>query len=407
LINDLDQSITTPSGDILYGQGIPGDDLNPVERVVIPANSVYEGRYIVKVTSKLISVSSSQAYGIVITSAGHVVENEVYEQQIDSDDIVLSPQKAACEMSGTSSYLRFHVWDLQQGLSWQNVSMTFTNTKGVVVSTCKYNYDSMMDTEYGQLEQSCWLCLDNNDAYSVELQNSSPEYPISSDIRAIFQPLSTSRTVVSKFQTMDMLKISDAGKINVCDDLMIDLTMSTTAFLGISYTQGWRGLAYFSVTDINSGDILHADTLIAADADSILLCVPDGSYKIQIYNNMSYYSDDDYIEYVNAYLDDLPNVPDVDIQSYYEASISSTLCGFPAGINETSVIHVDTATGTCALFATGSASNGGSSSSTALIVMLSVVMPIIFLLGLAGWYWRRKQRSEALMKPSEFTLSNI
>ena len=66
----------------------------------------------------------------------------------------------------------------------------------------------------------------------------------------------TERSVVSKFQTMDMLTIFDTGEINVCNDLMIDLTMSTTAFLGLYYTQGWRGLAYFSVTDINSGDIL-------------------------------------------------------------------------------------------------------------------------------------------------------
>jgi hypothetical protein len=177
LLNDLDLVVTSPSGAVLYGNNIKGDEFNTIERVVVVAPEV--GIYEVTVTAKVLAAGNSQHYGIAITSSGYVEESRTSLTSISMDDIVASIASESCQ-DGTH-LVRFQLEDWDEGLSWTNMSFVIADkSSGDVVHTCDFPPNSAQQfAQFNRMHQ-CQACLSDEGDFAAAflLKNGLADVPL-------------------------------------------------------------------------------------------------------------------------------------------------------------------------------------------------------------------------------------
>lgn len=165
LLNDLDIMVISPSGVVVHGNNIPGDEFNTVERVVIDTPEV--GEYIVYVTAKVLVVHS-QAYGIVITCDGSVDEARTSSAAISIDDVIQSAEEDACPSS--TQLIRFQLEDWDAGEAWTNMSLAiYADGSAVADYSCTFpdNLENSLAV-FNRMHQ-CSTCLPTDSSYTASV----------------------------------------------------------------------------------------------------------------------------------------------------------------------------------------------------------------------------------------------
>lgn len=172
LLNDLDLIVTSPRGNVTYGNNISSDEFNPVERVVIENPMV--GVWSVKVVSKRLAVGTYQNYSIVITSGGSVVESltNVKPTPIDESQINNDPAETACyasqhEGDPANQYIRFQLEDWMNGDSWTNVSFTLMDSTNTEIYSCDFIPNRELSTNPDNKAFQCGACLPESTTYTA------------------------------------------------------------------------------------------------------------------------------------------------------------------------------------------------------------------------------------------------
>lgn len=212
LLNDLDIMVIAPSGAVSYGNNIPGDEFNTVERVVIETPEV--GEYIVYVTAKVLALGENQAYGIVITCDGSVDEPRTSTAEITVADLVRSAADEACPPS--TQLIRFQLEDWNEGKAWENMTLAIvSNTEGggsQYECTFPSNTDNSLAV-FTRMHQ-CATCLPTDVGYTASLV---VEGGGSGDVPLVARAVSPQCNVyLSSYQTSGQLMLSGSDACNAC-----------------------------------------------------------------------------------------------------------------------------------------------------------------------------------------------
>jgi hypothetical protein len=177
LLNDLDLLVTSPLGNVTYGNNISSDEFNPVERVVI-ANPML-GVWSVTVVAKELAIGPSQSYAVVITSGGNVVEAQtnVEPSPIDESKINRDPDETACyerqlEGDPANQYIRFQLEDWLNGESWTGVDFEVRNSANTAVYTCNFIPNADLSTNPDNKAFQCGACLPESATYTAFVNTS-------------------------------------------------------------------------------------------------------------------------------------------------------------------------------------------------------------------------------------------
>jgi hypothetical protein len=177
LLNDLDLIVTSPRGNVTYGNNISSDEFNPVERVVIENPML--GVWSVTVVAKTLAVGTSQNYAIVINSGGSVVEAQtnVDPIPIDPSQINNDPAETACydsqrEGDPANQYIRFQLEDWMNGASWTNVKFQVLNSKNAEIYSCNFIPNSELSTNPDNKAFQCGVCLPESATYTAFVDTS-------------------------------------------------------------------------------------------------------------------------------------------------------------------------------------------------------------------------------------------
>jgi hypothetical protein len=225
LLNDLDLRVTTPSGAVYFGNGIQGDEYNPVERVVIDAADMSVGDYVVEVLAHHLIENDllidAQSYGIVITSQGEVQEalTSTTPISIDSSDLSAGESSATCT-SSNEVLVRFQLEDYAAGLSWEKLYVIVSEyITGELhpspVYNCTFASNSKTQTSESNRIYQCTACLKDNTSYVASLDTSQASNNGSSVIRV--SNSQCNNVFLSSYQEMADLTLWN-GKCNVCGD---------------------------------------------------------------------------------------------------------------------------------------------------------------------------------------------
>lgn len=209
LLNDLDLTVVSPSGDVIYGNNIKGDEFNPVERVVIDVPEV--GEYKVIVTSKIFPSGNSQNYGVVISSGGSVTASATVD--ISTSEVNYEEDRAQCEASGENSFLRFQLEDWEEGSSWTGLDFNLLGSSGDVVDSCTFvPNEDLQIASFNRIYQ-CTFCLPVNTTYTASLDTAS--VPNGSQVRVAS---SQCNVYLSHFQESQSVTLDGEGNCNYCSE---------------------------------------------------------------------------------------------------------------------------------------------------------------------------------------------
>jgi hypothetical protein len=177
LLNDLDLIVTSPLGNVTYGNNISSDEFNPVERVVI--DNPMLGVWSVTVVAKELAVGTSQSYAVAITSGGNVMESQtnVDPSPIDQSKINYDPAEALCyesQMEGApaNQYIRFQLEDWLNGESWTGVDFNVLNSDGSVAFSCNFIPNGDLSTNPDNKAFQCGACLPESATYTASVDTS-------------------------------------------------------------------------------------------------------------------------------------------------------------------------------------------------------------------------------------------
>lgn len=222
LLNDLDLTVISPTGQVYYGNGIQGDEYNPLERVVIDTPEI--GLYLVVVTAKVFAGSDAQDYSIVITSDGTVDVAETITNAITVDDIY-NQEETVCESSGKKQFVRFQLEDWLTGSSWVGVNLNIakSNKKNDPVYQCTFAQNSDTDSASFNRISQCKFCMEDNTNYVVSFDASSSPNASGINMGANSPQCGT---FLSMYQQSANLKLSK-GECNACpnDSNFMTVTM--------------------------------------------------------------------------------------------------------------------------------------------------------------------------------------
>lgn len=290
LLNDLDLRVVSPSGIVFYGNDVRGDELNPLEKVVV--NSSETGEYQVEVTAKVL-VDSEQAYSIVITSGGYVKESELAEFAVSLADLDWEAEHASCvEQGGSRVYLPLQLEDWAAGQSWwagTSLSVRTTNSSATAVDySCTFADSSALGISDVSRTSQCPLCLHDNATYEVRLHSSASPVIQGNDtvdpLRLVRVSSPMCNLYLTSWKAAASLTLAK-GECNRCSKghtlLQVIMTANVTDDDVADYS--WGGLAYWNATSISSGRGA-AGSLILGDRTAERHCLVDGEYVLAVFD---------------------------------------------------------------------------------------------------------------------------
>lgn len=208
LLNDFDLTVTSPSGIVVYGNNIKGDEFNPVERVVIDVPEV--GSYKVVVTSKIFPSGGSQNYGMVITSGGTV--SGISTKDISSSDVNYEEDRMTCEADGVNAFLRFQLEDWDAGKSWANLNFKLFDATGALADSCTFVPNAELQiAEFNRIYQ-CTFCLPKSATYTASLDTDS----VGVNGTSVRVASSQCNVYLSHYQKEQTVTLDSDGRCNYC-----------------------------------------------------------------------------------------------------------------------------------------------------------------------------------------------
>jgi hypothetical protein len=256
LLNDLDLMVTSPSGEVFYGNNIQGDEFNPVEKVSIGVPEV--GEYVITVTAKQLAVGTSQDYGIVISSHGYVVENKMATSTISYSDIVKSEEEITC--GNGNQIIRIQLEDWQMGDSWNNIYVEIDDSSKTMMFNCTFIPNKETDSAYFNRIRQCSACLPDNHDYSVKIN--SVESP-SADLSQIRAVIPQCNIFLSDEQISGTMSLTDSG-CNICPSthslLEVHMFANVTDDDDEDYT--WYTFSSLFLTYVLCIDLLGCDLIV-------------------------------------------------------------------------------------------------------------------------------------------------
>jgi hypothetical protein len=212
LLNDLDIMVIAPSGTVSYGNNIPGDEFNTVERVAIDNPEL--GEYIVYVTAKVLAMGASQDFGVVITCDGSIDEARTSTAEITVADLIKSAAEDACPPY--TQLIRFQLEDWDEGAAWENMALSIVGEEEGVASGYNCTFPSNLENSlavFNRMHQ-CTTCLPTEGEYTASLL---VEGGGGGGVPLVTRPGSTQCHVfLSSYQPTGRLVLTGSDACNAC-----------------------------------------------------------------------------------------------------------------------------------------------------------------------------------------------
>lgn len=268
LLNNLDLVVTSPTGETSYGNGIYGDEFNPVERVVIDEPMV--GVYSIQVIASKLAIEN-QAYSIVITCGGVVEEALTEVLDVDETRIAVDAETQNCtnrQQDAGPAYqlIRFQLEDFNSGNSWEDLAFKIMEGSDNEVFQCTFEPPSVTSNSPDNRVFQCAACLEEGVKYTAILNTDS----ISESYQQYVRVASTcSNVFLSQYQQQAVLTLDSEG-CNTCPDgsslLGVLMYANVTDDDYQEYT--WYGDAYYSVVKHKTNELVAAGTLLVSDEEA-------------------------------------------------------------------------------------------------------------------------------------------
>lgn len=263
LLNDLDLIVTSPSGEVFYGNNITADEFNPVERVYVPSAEM--GDWTVVVVAHELAVGSSQDYSIVITSDAGVQEALTNVDPVPAEAMYLNTnlEERECMANGADYSLhRFQLEDWLAGDSWTGVPFNIVDEVAQTTAyTCDFVANADLDNANDNRVYQCAACLkDGSYVASVDTgaaANGNGKYMrVSGQCNNVF---------LSSHQQEARFELAD-GQCNACPSgstlLQVLMFANVTDDDSADYT--WYGDAYYTIYNSDEAP-LYVGTLLVSD----------------------------------------------------------------------------------------------------------------------------------------------
>lgn len=284
LLNDLDLTITSPSGTMYHGNGILGDEYNPVERIVI--TDPEPGAYKVQVTAKELVGTGQQAYSIVITSIGYMDELSLVTSTVTTNQLWREASSQQCMNSGGMP-VRFQLEDWKGGASWNGVQLTFAEliNPDVRLQSCTFPSNANNNIAYYSRTYQCDVCLSKNNIYVAALQTPHGRN-VSIDAEAIRVSAPLCDVYLSYWQPTATINLSE-GACNACNSSRMNTLLEVMMYANVTDDDvedySWHGHAFWNIS--GRTNFAHAaSTLLISDETAERYCLPNGVYNIQLWD---------------------------------------------------------------------------------------------------------------------------
>lgn len=272
LLNDLDLIVTSPLGNVTYGNNITADEFNPVERVVIDNPMI--GVWSVTVVAKELAVGSSQAYAVVITSGGSVIEAQtnidptpVAESKINHDPAETACYASQLEGEPARQYIRFQLEDWMNGESWVGVDFQVLDSTNTVVYSCNFIPNADLSTNPDNKAFQCGACLSESATYTAYVDTSVAVNGSSKYIRVAAPQCNG--VSLSSLQESAKMSLSN-GMCNACPSgsSLLQALMFSNVTDDDSADYTWYGDAFYQVLDSKGVTVVATSTLLISDEEA-------------------------------------------------------------------------------------------------------------------------------------------
>lgn len=255
LLQDIDLTVTSDvTGDVFYGNNIPGDDINNVERVVISQPVI--GTYTVKVTAKNFVEAATQPVSIIISALG-TVGAPTYTT-IPSEDAY-----NALNCADGQVLVSLDLYD-RGGNGWgQGNSYQVLDSKGSVVKSGTMSSNIPYDVYVVDK-----FCLPTGE-YTVELVETGTD---TSDMALDVTQCSVH---LSQYQLTGKLDLT-SDSCNPCDGYRVQLTL-LGSYYGVPY--GWKEGSHYELKSSN-GKVYAQGTLAAGITLLHSICLVEDTYSL-------------------------------------------------------------------------------------------------------------------------------
>mmetsp|Transcript_6383 Transcript_6383/g.9629 ORF Transcript_6383/g.9629 Transcript_6383/m.9629 type:complete len:560 (-) Transcript_6383:78-1757(-) len=388
LINDIDLKITLPSGVVMYGNGVAGDEINNVEQVSIPQPE--PGVYVITATAKVFPNGEAQLATVIITSADGTVSNRVVTP-VDMDSAYNS-------LDCPSNQQMLTVRKMDRGADgWGEGNLyTILDTDMNVVAN-----GTMSSSVPGDVIGYDVFCLDQG-SYNVQLVMGGDD----SDEMGVDIP--QCGIYLSEYQTSAYMDLSSASACNVCAGYELDLMLGGSIY-GVPY--GWKGDSQYSLEtyalDTDAIELWEGTLVTGITAEHKICITTDSTYELML---TGVPGDDDFFD--DDYMGQLFGVEEYRVGVYNCDAAADIIEDddvglYPyVGVPPNTPLYVTVVGNTCTVFVTNpinpkSDSNddddGLGPGETAGIVV--GVVAFMALLGAVGWYVINGRKKSAIQEP--------
>lgn len=257
LLNDLDIRVIDPSGQVYFGNGENGDDINNVEQIYI-LNPI-KGVYTVEVLSHTLqSEDEFQKFTLVITSPGYVVLDTPTLQDLES---INDLNTLNCHDDETE------IWITKTdhgGNGWGSGNKFKIEQK----YNSSFSIIDTLDSSYKvKFYQKSGYCLQKNKTYSIELISTSEN----NNPSEMGLHIPSCDLFLDQYTTNDEFFINSYGQCNFCNNTLVSLFLWGPLW-GTTY--GWKDSTSYYIE--HNSSIISIGTLNMGVMSIQKYCFPKG-----------------------------------------------------------------------------------------------------------------------------------
>jgi hypothetical protein len=272
VLNDIDVSLVSPSGQVYYGNNIKGDELNNNERIYIIEPEL--GRYTVNVTARAIvagtcfktQTQNCQNISVVAVAIGTTTLTKTLYSAVST----INSDQLQCEASAGNvfyvslqayrpNYVPTDYWG-HSTLTIQSTSSDYSTVLTPRIVSAGYN--------------NSWLPC----ASTACLSAGTYEMVLFDDAISIGAAIDSCGAYVSKFQLSVTFTVQIGGACS-CKGVWTTLEMTAPWYPGA----GWGDVYYYEVIGTGSvSSVVLRGTLVTSNEGYHKLCLPDGVYDFSL-----------------------------------------------------------------------------------------------------------------------------
>jgi hypothetical protein len=257
LLNDLDLRVIDPNGQVYYGNGVNGDDINNVEQVYI--SNPIQGNYVVEVLSHTLqSEDTYQKFSLVITSPGYVTMDTTSLQDLSSLYYLntLNCHDDETEIWITKTDHGGNGWGSDNNFKIEQNS----NSSNFIIDTLGSEYKI-------KFYQKSGYCLQKNNSYLIELNSTND----SNNPSEMGLHIPSCGLFLDQYTTNDEFYIDVDGKCNYCNNTLVSLYLWGPLY-GTTY--GWKDSSSYYIE--HNSSIISTGTLNMGCMSIHNYCLPKG-----------------------------------------------------------------------------------------------------------------------------------